>query len=171
MKTCPKCGIEKQDSEFYMNGGRPSGRCKPCVKAYQATPERRASMRSAISRYHKSPKGRAAKRRYEQTENGRQKRLEHASAHARRHPDKYRARQTAAYAVRSGKIPKLPCAVCGSTEVHAHHHDYSKPLDVTWLCKKHHGELHAQEAADRRRQGGDGPKVCRHLQVSGGGTP
>ncbi len=30
------------------------------------------------------------------------------------------------------------CSDCGETKVEAHHEDYSKPLDVEWLCKKHH---------------------------------
>jgi hypothetical protein len=24
----------------------------------------------------------------------------------------------------------------------AHHNDYSKPLDITWLCRVHHGREH-----------------------------
>lgn len=33
--------------------------------------------------------------------------------------------------------------MCGTTEhVVAHHHDYSKPLDVTWLCEQHHKDVH-----------------------------
>lgn len=36
-----------------------------------------------------------------------------------------------------------PCEVCGSVErVHAHHKDYSKPLEVTWLCPFHHKQAH-----------------------------
>lgn len=40
--------------------------------------------------------------------------------------------------VRRGKIGKLPCHVCGTEKVEAHHADYSKPLRVVWICKKHH---------------------------------
>lgn len=41
-----------------------------------------------------------------------------------------------------GKIQRMPCEVCGETKSHAHHDDYSKPLQVKWLCPKHHKELH-----------------------------
>lgn len=40
--------------------------------------------------------------------------------------------------IRRGKIEKQPCLFCGNQNVEAHHHDYSKPLEVTWLCKDHH---------------------------------
>ncbi len=40
-------------------------------------------------------------------------------------------------------LPKKPCELCGSTEfIHKHHEDYSKPLDVVYLCAAHHKELH-----------------------------
>jgi hypothetical protein len=39
---------------------------------------------------------------------------------------------------RRGKLVPLPCEVCGSTEVEMHHPNYARPLDVVWLCKKHH---------------------------------
>lgn len=46
-------------------------------------------------------------------------------------------------AIRRGRIERGPCEVCGTTEnVHGHHDDYSKPLDVRWLCRDHHLELH-----------------------------
>ncbi len=35
---------------------------------------------------------------------------------------------------------KKPCEVCG-TIAEAHHDDYSKPLEVRWLCSVHHKEL------------------------------
>jgi len=47
-------------------------------------------------------------------------------------------------AIRKGILKREPCQVCGETNVHAHHHDYSKPLDVIWLCKTHHEEIHRQ---------------------------
>ena len=47
-------------------------------------------------------------------------------------------------AVRRGLLTCQPCKFCGRTEnVHGHHDDYSKPLDVLWLCKNHHLLLHA----------------------------
>lgn len=59
-------------------------------------------------------------------------------------------RRTFAEAVRDGRLTKKPCEVCGTEEkVEAHHEDYSKPLDVMWLCFKHHRERHGQEVLDQ----------------------
>jgi len=44
-------------------------------------------------------------------------------------------------AIRSGKLRPQPCIVCGE-KAEAHHSDYSKPLDVDWLCRKHHALWH-----------------------------
>ena len=45
-------------------------------------------------------------------------------------------------AIKSGKLIRLPCIICGNVKSHGHHPDYSKPLDVIWLCKRHHLEAH-----------------------------
>jgi hypothetical protein len=37
--------------------------------------------------------------------------------------------------------------VCGEPEAQAHHDDYAKPLDVRWLCNKHHREHHGEQIA------------------------
>lgn len=47
-------------------------------------------------------------------------------------------------AIKSGALirPGI-CSGCGvSCRPDAHHHDYSKPLDVIWLCKKCHFHQH-----------------------------
>lgn len=46
--------------------------------------------------------------------------------------------------IKSGKLKKPKnCSVCFKyNKIEAHHKDYSKPLDVTWLCKKCHVAEH-----------------------------
>src|SRR5215207_7580125 len=53
-----------------------------------------------------------------------------------------RTHQKVYYAITVGKLEKKPCQVCGNPKVDAHHEDYSKPLEVIWLCRKHHREIH-----------------------------
>jgi len=59
-----------------------------------------------------------------------------------RYPDRIKAREAAAWAVRSGKIPRRPCEICRDQNVQLHHDDYSKPLEIRFLCVKHHREYH-----------------------------
>ncbi len=59
-----------------------------------------------------------------------------------------RATQDVCKAVSSGRITRQPCSVCGTTvDVHAHHPDYNKPLEVTWFCRSHHTEWHGRNEA------------------------
>lgn len=62
-----------------------------------------------------------------------------------KNPEKAKAHQLLNHAVKQGNIKKQPCEKCGATyRIHGHHDDYSKPLDVVWLCAKHHIERHQQ---------------------------
>ncbi len=46
-------------------------------------------------------------------------------------------------AKKAGELKPGPCEVCGSTDkVHGHHENYDRPLDLTWLCPKHHSARH-----------------------------
>lgn len=47
--------------------------------------------------------------------------------------------------INSGCLARQPCETCGEKNAHAHHDNYFKPLDVRWLCKKHHNEHHNNE--------------------------
>ena len=59
-----------------------------------------------------------------------------------RNPEKRRARTAVMHAINAGIIKKLTCEKCGNIKVHGHHDNYDKPLEVKWLCAKHHRELH-----------------------------
>ena len=65
------------------------------------------------------------------------------------------------YAVAKGDIvrPEI-CSVCGTkpkpykdgrSPIQAHHHDYTKPLDVIWVCKSCHHRIHEEMAGTARR--------------------
>jgi hypothetical protein len=57
--------------------------------------------------------------------------------------DKQFARNQVMSALRCGKIIKGNCDICRCNyKVQAHHKDYSKPLEIVWLCYKHHLEVH-----------------------------
>lgn len=92
------------------------------------------------ARYHRDPEKRlAAMKDYAE------KNPEVVQAHKDRYiednPEKHKAHYTLNNAVRRGKIEKGPCGREDETcrgRVEGHHDDYSKPLEVRWLCKHHH---------------------------------
>jgi len=59
---------------------------------------------------------------------------------------KQKARKLVRQALLNKELIKMPCGVCESPDVHAHHDDYSKPLEVKWLCPLHHKRLHRRKA-------------------------
>ena len=61
-----------------------------------------------------------------------------------------KANNAVSRAIRAGKLVKQPCIRCGGLPAVAHHDDYSKPLDVIWLCRKHHVELHLERGDNMR---------------------
>lgn len=56
--------------------------------------------------------------------------------------EKIKVRRQLRWAIESGKLVRLPCVECGLKDSYAHHHDYSLPLDVIWLCRQHHADRH-----------------------------
>lgn len=64
-------------------------------------------------------------------------------------------------ALKRGTLVRQNCEVCGRAPVEAHHDDYSKPLAVRWLCRRHHqlahGEIRRAAAKLRDLQGEASP--------------
>ncbi len=150
---------------------RRSSLCKECTRAavrkYRASDKGKAKeaeyfssdkFKEAQKRFRSSDKGKAYIKRYTSSDKHKQYLKQYRQTKAckeanRRGHERYRAteagqiknkaREKTRTALRSGKLERLPCEVCGSTDkVESHHPDYSKPLEVLWLCKEHHAQAH-----------------------------
>lgn len=53
-------------------------------------------------------------------------------------------------AVKSGKIKRRKCAVCGASNTQAHHtSNYSGTKGIVWLCDKHHRGRHSRKTVSK----------------------
>lgn len=134
MPICIQCASDKSASEFYSHPRMASGHVNVCKECHKLRMKVRARTNPAVQEYDraraKTPERRAKARAYD-------------TKYRAENPLASRAHSTVSKAVTSGKLVKLPCEFCGRQDVHAHHKDYSKPLDVIWLCPKCHHRLHA----------------------------
>jgi hypothetical protein len=71
--------------------------------------------------------------------------------HRLEHPDREHARSITADAIRTGKLIRPnACSRCGiPCSPHAHHPNYSKPLEVIWLCEPCHRLEHGQNPSSQ----------------------
>lgn len=133
MHKCCRCGEEKMADSFYRDNSRSSGlqsRCKPCCVA-SAKEWAKANPEKTAERYRKRDLRPDRKARRQ----------------ARKTPEMQSAWSAVAAARKSGVLSSQPCEVCSADDmIEAHHDDYSKPLDVRWLCKSCHQKHHARVA-------------------------
>ena len=127
MKTCSKCGLVKNESEFGRNCTTKDGLqgwCKKCKHTHQ-------------KEYRKTDAGKNALQKHQQSNSRKTTNRKYYLKHKEKNREKACARSAVYYAIKTGRLIKEPC-FCGEVKVQAHHDDYSKPLDVEWLCSKHH---------------------------------
>lgn len=136
LKKCFKCNVTKKISEFYKHKDMADGvlgKCKECAKK-DAREHRNANIdnvRLYDRQRAKLPHRRKLSREYSEKYNN-------------LFPLKRKAQWMVSNAIRSNKYikPKL-CQVCeNDRKLEGHHDDYSKPLDIVWLCKPCHRKYH-----------------------------
>jgi ribosomal protein S27AE len=154
MKTCKRCLDSFPLDAFYKHTKMKDGRlnyCKNCTK--KRVQKYRVANLDKIQFYDRQ-RGRTEKRislvRQYQSQNS-EKVLKAKKDWRRRNKIAVNAHNKVRRAILKGVLKKQLCLVCGEKEVQAHHADYSEPLNVVWLCAKHHYELHRNEREVKRR--------------------
>lgn len=134
-------------SEFYRHKDMTDGYlsyCKSCTK--KRIDKHRAKNIEKIKAYDRVrsalPHRASARRDYSKTEKGKEVKARTSKKWIENNPKKRRAHQAIKNEIRSNRLKKEPCSICGKPNVHAHHFDYDKPLDIIWLCPKCHSDWH-----------------------------
>lgn len=134
-KPCIECGATKPLADYYKHPQMADGTLGVCKACHKRRMKVRRLTNPNVQQYdrerHQRPERKAAS---------------HANSDRwnKTNPAGYRAHTALSNAVRDKRILKEPCAICGATKnIHGHHKDYSKPLEVTWLCARCHHRIHA----------------------------
>ncbi|MFQ6309870.1 hypothetical protein [Lysobacter capsici] len=139
--VCSRCKLRKLPTDFHSK----SKRCKPCKAAVDKGRIRHPDDRVA------SNVGELAKARKRKWQS---KGL---------YPERSKARRLVRTAIASGALLRPDvCDSCGNSAkrrdgvsgIQAHHRDYTKPLEVMWLCPKCHVAEDKDDAARAARGGG-----------------
>ena len=169
MKACLVCGEVKPLDDYHRDSNTRSGRrtrCKVCLSVYKKNYYRaNREVQVAYARqYRKEHPGRAAEsmrrsraanpeisranlRRYRERHPDRVRKRN--TEYRNRNKDKVNAREAVHRAIRLGDLtPATECERCAHDfsvyRRESHHADYSKRLEVEWLCalchKRHHRE-------------------------------
>jgi hypothetical protein len=162
-KKCFKCGETKDLSEFYRHDAMEDGhlgKCKDCTR--KDSLQHRKDNLESVREYDRNRKNKAERTektkarlaRIKEQDPGkyRMQVIEAKERYRKRNREKAIAHERIFYAVSTGKL-KNPCVCerCNTKCVtEAHHYDYSKPLEVTWLCDYCHKEVHKEMRRKKR---------------------
>lgn len=133
MKTCFKCNETKPLTEYYKHAAMKDGhlnKCKLCAKKDVHLHRHESTSREKILAYDRA--------------RGSRQTLQKLQEYRAKYPKKYKAHSIVNYAIKSKKLFREPCQICGNENTHGHHDDYDKPLNVRWLCAEHHHAWHAE---------------------------
>lgn len=169
---CNKCGQDKAEDRFEYRKVRGKHRktCKDCKNessrtSYSKKSREIAEKRKIVRNTNLDELNAKARQRYWKNRGELLKKARERIGYKNRPSDSFKAwrirnkekcaaHQSVSRALKNGKMLKADkCALCGKGEkLNAHHNDYTKPLDITWLCipchKKVHSKYFKEDGAD-----------------------
>ena len=153
-KICIKCGEEKELYLFYKHSQMKDGHLNKCIECCKAESkingQSERAKRYNRNRPNKSERNEKNKKRMRELKINNPEKYYELKDKARKNyrkknPDKYKAVNILNENIRKG-ILVIPdnCFFCNRKieQLEAHHPDYSKPLEVVWLCSECHHKLH-----------------------------
>jgi len=169
MKKCTRCEVEKELTEFWQRKDRGTGYhtiCKQCMNSDRKNrnahklEEIYAKQREGYQKHRqkrlkwmhdywenlsdeKKDEIREKKRiSFQNSQEQKRKKAEYLKNVYDQ--QKYKANMQVSDAIRRGKLVKpTHCQVCNTEDLlDGHHSDYSKPLQVLWVCRKCHVAIH-----------------------------
>lgn len=130
-KECTRCHRRKPLTEFTIDRPRP-GRKYPCHNKDGRHSHCRECQIEIVHDWKKRNPERA-----------KETALRASNRYVENHREGARAHRLLRAAIKRGDLMREPCKACGSKRgIQGHHDDYSKPLEVTWLCHDCHRRLH-----------------------------
>ena len=142
MKKCSKCKKLKPINDFYKRGGKEKGLRSHCCSCCS---ERRAEWRLKNSEHDS-----LTHRKWRM--GNLSKRAAYLRQYRLNNPEKFKDYQSpekskARVLARETFINKVAvCEVCGKAFAkHRHHKDYSRPLDIIWVCVSCHQKIHSKQ--------------------------
>lgn len=129
MKICKGCNESKPLDGFYRHAAMHDGFMSRCIDCTKSAVRARRRLDESVRDYDR--------------QRGNRQTTEAVRDYRAAHPDAYRAHNAVNNAVRDGRLKKEPCLFCSNPKVHGHHRDYSRPLEIVWLCARCHHRLHA----------------------------
>lgn len=147
-KQCFKCRETKALSEFYKHQMMRDGHLNKCITcAKRDVNERERRLRQHDPHWLSKERARCREKQARSRANGTASptKPEYRERWVQKNGHKVRAEHIAANALKKGRLTKPSlCQCCGAApkRMEMHHPDYSKPLEVLFLCSKCHGKAH-----------------------------
>jgi hypothetical protein len=152
MKVCKLCGIEKEYEKFPRHSSYADGyysRCKECNYALEKKwrQNNQGKKREIRARYREANREKIREDDKKFYEENTDKRCQYQKNHKSENAYKWECYKVYNKAINNGELVRSKkCQICSSKKgkMDGHHHDYSKPLDVIWVCKECHMLIHAK---------------------------
>jgi hypothetical protein len=159
-KKCFKCKAVRPLSEFYKHPQMKDGRvnkCKSCNKKDNIKNREdkvqyyREYDRNRSSLPHRVDARKEYQESFKKDPSFTEKRRISNKKYREKYPEKAKARRMVNYYIRKGTLKREPCKICGNIKSESHHPDYKYPLNIVWLCDKHHKEEHVRNGSFRKK--------------------
>ncbi len=139
MKECFKCHTVKPLTDFYKHPQMGDGHLNKCKECAKKDSDDNFKRKLQDPHWQIKERERQRKKEAKRRELGLVKPYNRKQQSPASRKEKYGEYTNA---IKYGKLTPEPCEVCGKNKTQGHHEDYSKPLNVIWLCVRHHQDRH-----------------------------